>query len=203
MIEALLAGNRRFVQNEFLKNETYYQSISSEQRPQVLWIGCSDSRVSESNITDSRLGGIFVHRNIANIVAPDDVNFGAIIRYAIRHLKIPDIIVCGHYDCGGLIALEDGLTEAPITEWLLNIRSVKAKVDEIAEQKKLSRTEKLNLLTEENVTFQVNTLKNLPLIKNGHSSNSKPRVHGWVYSLKTGLIKVLIDGNQDSNASIQ
>src|SRR5271163_4703639 len=108
MIDDLLAGNRQFIETEFKPNLEYYQSIAAAQKPRLLWIGCSDSRVSEDVITGSKPGTMFVHRNIANIVSFNDVNVAAIIEYAVTHLKIPDIVVCGHTRCGGIAALENG-----------------------------------------------------------------------------------------------
>jgi len=194
MIENLLSGNRRFVRNEFSKNDTYYQDLARAQHPQVLWIGCSDSRVSEDIITGSKPGTIFVHRNIANIVAFNDVNVASIVEYAVTHLKIPDIVVCGHYGCGGIEALEDGVKENYIADWLLFSSGAKAKVDRLARQNNLSRKEKLDLLSEENVKLQIKHLKNLSPIKNRHQKGNIPRIHGWIYSLQTGEIKVLEDG---------
>ena len=111
MIDDLLTGNADFVSTEFAPNETYYHAIATRQRPKVLWIGCSDSRVSEHQMTGSKPGTMFVHRNVANIVAFNDVNISAILEYGVVHLKIEDIIVCGHTRCGGIAAIEDGVHE--------------------------------------------------------------------------------------------
>src|SRR5882724_2703529 len=116
MINDLLEGNRRFVDDEFNKNLTYYKTIAAGQTPKVLWIGCSDSRVSEDVITGSKPGTMFVHRNVANIVSFNDVNLAALVEYAVTYLKIPDIIVCGHTRCGGIQAIEDGVTENYISD---------------------------------------------------------------------------------------
>jgi len=194
MLKKLLSGNRRFAQNAFLKDGRYYRAIARKQKPEILWIGCSDSRVSESIITDSKPGKIFVHRNIANIVAFNDINIASIVDYAVNHLKIPDIVICGHYNCGGIQALEDGVHENYIADWLLIASGAKEKVDKIAARKQLAREDKLNLLTEENIRLQVKHLKNLSLIKNRHRKGKTPRIHGWIYSMDTGLIKVLVDG---------
>src|SRR5262245_55389417 len=119
MIESLLEGNKRFVKDEFTPRLEYYRSIAAQQTPKVLWIGCSDSRVSESVITSSRPGTIFVHRNVANIIAFNDVNIAAIIEYAVTHLRVPDIVVCGHTRCGGIAAIYDGIEDHYIADWLL------------------------------------------------------------------------------------
>jgi carbonic anhydrase len=196
MIDQLLEGNRLFVENEFNRNRDYYHNIAHAQHPQVLWIGCSDSRVPEDEITGSKPGTIFVHRNVANIVAFNDVNIAAIVEYAMAHLKIPDIIVCGHYNCGGIQALDEGVEENYIADWLLISGGAKEKVDRMAREQSLTRSERLNLLSEENVRLQIKHLKSLSLIKNMHSKGDLPRIHGWIYAMESGELKVLVDGRK-------
>jgi carbonic anhydrase len=196
MIDQLLEGNRLFVENEFNRNLDYYCDIAHAQHPKALWIGCSDSRVPEDVITGSKPGTIFVHRNVANIVAFNDVNIAAIVEYAMAHLKIPDIIVCGHYNCGGIQALDEGVEENYIADWLLISGGAKEKVDRIAREQSLTHTERLNLLSEENVRLQIKHLKNLSLIKNMHSKGDLPRIHGWIYEMESGALKVLVDGRK-------
>jgi carbonic anhydrase len=194
MIDQLLEGNRLFVENEFNRNLNYYTKIAHAQHPQVLWIGCSDSRVPEDEITGSKPGTIFVHRNVANIVAFNDVNIAAIVEYAMAHLKIPDIIVCGHYNCGGIQALDEGVEENYIADWLLISGGAKEKVDLIAREQSLTRSQRLNLLSEENVRLQIKHLSNLSLIKNMRQKSDLPRIHGWIYAMESGQLKVLVDG---------
>ena len=194
MIDQLLEGNRLFVENEFNRNLNYYTNIAHAQHPQVLWIGCSDSRVPEDEITGSKPGTIFVHRNVANIVAFNDVNIAAIVEYAMAHLKIPDIIVCGHYNCGGIQALDEGVEENYIADWLLISGGAKEKVDRIAREQSLTRSQRLNLLSEENVRLQIKHLSNLSLIKNMRQKGDLPRIHGWIYAMESGQLKVLVDG---------
>ena len=200
MIDQLLEGNREFIENEFKPNEAYYQSIATRQTPKVLWIGCSDSRVSEHQMTGSRPGTMFVHRNVANIVAFNDVNISAILEYGVVHLKIEDIIVCGHTRCGGIAAIEDGVHENYIADWLCIATGAKEAADRIALERGLSRDEKLAVLTEENVKLQIKHLRNLALIKNMHAKGSLPRIHGWLYRVETGTIDVLVDGRQGGAA---
>ena len=195
-IDEFLEGNRRFVENEFNQNIGYYKDLSASQHPKILWIGCSDSRVSEDVITDSKPGSIFVHRNIANIVAFNDINVASIIEYAVTHLKIPDIVVCGHYNCGGIEAMLDGVEEHYISDWLLIANGAIEKADQIARHKQLSLKEHLDLLAEENVKLQIQHLRGLSLIRNMHKRGELPRIHGWIYSVESGLIKVLVDGNK-------
>ncbi|MFM8292909.1 MAG: carbonic anhydrase [Planctomycetia bacterium] len=194
MIDQLLAGNARFVAGEFRPNEDYYRAIAARQRPKVLWIGCSDSRVSEHQMTGSKPGTMFVHRNVANIVAFNDVNISAILEYGVVHLKIEDIIVCGHTRCGGIAAIEDGVHENYIADWLCIATGAKEAADRIAKERGLSREEKLAVLTEENVKLQIKHLKNLALIRNMHARGDLPRIHGWLYHVETGKVEVLVDG---------
>jgi len=194
MINELLEGNVNFVAGTFKPQEDYYKSIAARQSPKILWIGCSDSRVSEDVITGSRPGTMFVHRNIANIVAFNDVNISSILEYGVVHLKIEDIIVCGHTRCGGIAAVEDGVHENYIADWLCIATGAKEATNRIAKEKKLSREEKLEVLTAENVKLQIKHLRNLALIKNMHAKGWRPRIHGWLYRVETGKIEVLIDG---------
>lgn len=193
-IDHLLDGNGKFVTEEFHPHAAYYQTIARRQAPKVLWIGCSDSRVSEDVITGSRPGTMFVHRNVANIVAFNDVNIASIIEYGVVHLKIEDIIVCGHTGCGGIAAIEDGVHENYIADWLCIASGAKVVADRIAEEKKLSRAEKLEVLTAENVKLQIKHLRSLAIIRNMHEKGPLPRIHGWLYRVETGRIDVLADG---------
>ena len=194
MIDQLLEGNRVFVNDEFGPHESYYKAIAARQSPKVLWIGCSDSRVSEDVITGSRPGTMFVHRNVANIVAFNDVNIASILEYAVVHLKVEDIIVCGHTRCGGIAAIEDGVHENYIADWLCIATGAKEATDRIAAERKLSREQKLEVLTAENVKLQIKHLHNLALIRNRHARGVLPRIHGWLYRVETGTIEVLVDG---------
>jgi len=198
MIEEFLEGNRRFVEEEFNKNIDYYSDLAEKQHPKMLWIGCSDSRVSEDVITSSKPGSIFVHRNVANIVAFNDINIASIIEYAVTHLKIPDIVVCGHYNCGGVQAMLDEVEEHYIADWLLIAKGAIEKAKQMAQAMKLSKKEHLDLLTEENVKLQIQHLRGLSLIRNLHKKGPLPRIHGWIYSVESGQIKVLIDGNRNA-----
>jgi carbonic anhydrase len=194
VIEKLLEGNRRFAQTEFVEDHPYYATIAQAQTPEILWIGCSDSRVSEDVITGSKPGTIFVHRNVANIVSYNDVNIAAIIEFALLHLEIPDIVVCGHTKCGGIRALADGTVDNYIADWLLIATGAKEAVDRIAAERTLSREARLNLLAEENVRLQIKHLAQLSLVKNQQARTGLPRIHGWMYSIETGEIRVLVDG---------
>jgi len=195
MIDMLLDGNRRFVETEFKQHLDYYQSIAQAQTPKVLWIGCSDSRVSEHVITESKPGTIFVHRNVANIVAFNDINVAAIIEYAVEYLKIPDIVICGHTKCGGIAAMHDGnVEEHYIADWLLIATGAKEALNRVAAERPMTREERLNFLVEENVRLQIKHLKALSIIKHRRPPQVVPRVHGLVYDVETGHLRVLVDG---------
>jgi carbonic anhydrase len=200
MINTLLNGNRRFVADEFNQRLDYYRGIAEAQTPTVLWIGCSDSRVSENAITNSLPGTIFVHRNVANIIAFNDVNIASIIEYAISNLRIPDIVVCGHTKCGGIAALESGIENHYIADWLLIAGGARDAVDRIARERALTHEERLNLLVDENVKLQIRHLKELSIIRHRHPPDVMPRVHGWVYDVDTGRIKVVVDGHAAEGA---
>lgn len=197
MIEELLEGNRRFVTSEFKEHFGYYQTLAQAQHPRLLWIGCSDSRVSEHLITSARPGSIFVHRNVANIVSFNDVNVAAFLEYGLMHLGIREVVVCGHYGCGGIRALEEGrfaLTDNYIADWLLIAGGAKERVDRMAHERGLSGEAKLDLLCQENVKLQIEHLRKLSLIRNLEQQGSPVRIHGLVYALRTGKLEILVDG---------
>jgi carbonic anhydrase len=123
VIDQLLEGNLHFVETEYRPNADSFQTITAKQTPKVLWIGCSDSRVSEHQMTGSKPGTMFVHRNVANIVVFNDVNISSILEYGVVHPKIEDIIVCGHTRCGGIAAIEVVVHENSIAGWLYRVES--------------------------------------------------------------------------------
>jgi carbonic anhydrase len=197
MIAELLEGNRRFVNSEFKPHLARYLTLAAAQHPKVLWIGCSDSRVSEHVITSTQPGTVFVHRNVANIVSFNDVNVAAVIEYGVTQLHIRDIVICGHYGCGGIRALEEGnVKENYISDWLLIASGAKDRADRIARERGLTGEAKLDLLTRENVKLQIEHLNKLSLIRNLRADSHAVRIHGLIYALKTGELEVLVDGRQ-------
>lgn len=197
MIDSILAGNAKFRSEEYSPNEDYYHTIAVQQKPKVLWIGCSDSRVSEDIITGSRPGTLFVHRNIANIVAFNDVNIAAILDYALLHLKVRDIVVCGHTRCGGIAALESGnVDESYIADWLCIASGALVKTEEAARRRKMTHEQKLELLVRENVKLQIRHLEQIAVVKRLRKKRAWPRLHGWVYRVETGGIEIVVDGNE-------
>ncbi len=193
MITTLLDGNKRFVAETFSKDQARYADLAKAQRPTVLWIGCSDSRVPVNTITGSGAGEVFVHRNVGNIVATNDWNLSAVLEFSTNHLKIPDIVICGHYGCGGIEALEEESPEDKyIPVWLINAYKAKERVDEKirALHIEIPPEKRMELIVEENVRLQLEHLQEYPFIRKS-MREKKVNIHGWVYDMNSGEIKVL------------
>lgn len=193
MISMLLDGNRRFVAEVFEREREYFSDLAKQQRPTVLWIGCSDSRVPVNTITQTKPGDVFVHRNVGNIVATNDWNLSAVLEFTINHLQIPDIVICGHYGCGGIAALdEENLEDRYIPIWLNNASKAKERVDDKlrALHMEISAHQRMKLIVEENVRLQLEHLLEYPFVR-AAIQESKLSVHGWVYDMDTGDIKVV------------
>jgi len=163
------------------------------QAPEVLWIGCSDSRVPANQITGTQPGEIFVHRNVANLVINTDVNVLSVLDFAVNHLKIKHVIVCGHYGCGGVKAAMTQKDFKPVLNmWLRNIKDVyrlhQAELDKIADEQK-----RVDRLVELNVQEQVYNLAKTSIIQRAWQQEKRPDLHGWVYGLKDGIIKPVFE----------
>ena len=193
MITTLLEGNKRFVAEHFQKEKEYYNALQKEQRPTVLWIGCSDSRVAVNTITNTRPGEGFVHRNVGNIVATNDWNLSAVLEFTINHLHIPDVVICGHYGCGGINALdEDHCDDKYLPIWLINAYKAKERVDEKlkALHIEMHQEQRMKLIVEENVRLQLEHLQEYPFVKSA-MQNKKLNLHGWVYDMSSGEIRIV------------
>ena len=189
MIDKFLEGNHAFVTGEFAKNRAFYTGLAKGQSPKVLWIGCSDSRVNPEWITKAGAGELFVHRNIGNIVPLSSWSFATVLEYALRHLKVEEIVVCGHSDCGAMKALGKETGDVYIPLWLNNAGEVLPKVD--AEIGRLPRPPdekgRRRMIELENVRLQIGHLKTYPLVKEAQAE-SRIRVHGLYYDLESGRI---------------
>jgi carbonic anhydrase len=193
VIQTLLDGNRRFMAETFAKERDYFAQLASEQRPTVLWIGCSDSRLAVNTITHTRPGEVFVHRNVGNIVAANDWNLSAVLEFSINHLRIPDVVICGHYGCGGIAALDDeGTDDKYIPIWLINAYKAKERVDEKirALHIEMAGEQRQKLIVEENVRLQLEHLHEYPFVKRT-MAEKRLKTHGWVYDMGTGEIRVV------------
>jgi carbonic anhydrase len=186
--DSLLQGNQKFVEETLKEDPDYFNKLAAGQTPPVLWIGCADSRVPANQITNTSPGEIFVHRNIANMVIHSDMNMLSVLDYAVNVLKVKHVIVTGHYGCGGVIAAMTHQQFGLIDNWLRHIKDVYRlhadELDQITDEKE--RTDKL---VEFNVIENVYNLCKTSIVQNAWKNNQQLGVHGWVYSIQTGIIK--------------
>lgn len=171
------------------KNPEFFSQLSTQQAPEYLWIGCSDSRVPANQIVNLPPGEAFVHRNIANVVVHTDLNCLSVIQFAVEALKVKNIIVCGHYGCAGINAAMDNEEHGLIDNWLRHIKDVSRFNSE--KLTGLSGNEKLDLLCELNVIGQVRNVCYSTIVKNAWKKGAELSVHGWVYSIENGILKDL------------
>ncbi|MFP5080345.1 carbonic anhydrase [Pedobacter sp. JCM 36344] len=185
--EGLLQGNKDWVAATLIEDPDYFKKLSAGQKPPILWIGCSDSRVPANQITNTNPGDIFVHRNIANVVVHTDMNMLSVLDYAINVLEVEHVIVCGHYGCGGVLAAMGNKQYGIIDNWLRNIKDTYRlhyhELDLISDLKKRSER-----LVELNVIEGVFNLTKTSIVQNRWTNGKKLSLHGWAYSLETGLI---------------
>jgi carbonic anhydrase len=188
--ESLLEGNKTFVANTLKLDPDYFEQLATGQNPPVLWIGCADSRVPANQITNTKPGEIFVHRNIANVVVHSDMNMLSVLDYAVNVLGVRHVIVCGHYGCGGVIAAIGNRENGIVDNWLRHIKDVyrlhTEELDAITDDQK--RTDRL---VELNVIENVNNLASTTIVQNAWKNGKELSVHGWVYRLNTGYINDL------------
>lgn len=187
--EQLLQENKSWAAEILKADPEYFKKLSELQTPEYLWIGCSDSRVPANQITGTNPGEIFVHRNVANLVINTDVNVLSVLDYAVNHLQVKHVIVCGHYGCGGIKAAIARQDFKPVLNmWLRNIKDVyrihRSELDLIFDQEK-----KADRLVELNVMEQVFNLAKTSIIQRAWKNDQRPDLHGWVYGLKDGIIK--------------
>lgn len=189
-IEELLKNNQSWAAQKLALEPEYFNELSAGQKSPYLYIGCSDSRMPLTRFTQTEPGEIFVHRNIANQVSLIDINFLSILDYAIAHLEVQHIIVCGHYGCGGIEAALEGHTTGLVDNWVNPIREIYLhKQEEI--DCLLTKEDKINRLAELNVMVQIKNLYQTSIIRKCLREDNAPQIHGWVINLKTGLIEDL------------
>lgn len=183
----LLEGNKEFVRKSLAADPDFFDRLAKGQKPPVLWIGCSDSRVPANQITNTKPGEIFVHRNIANVVVNSDMNLLSVLDYAVNVLKVRYIIVCGHYGCGGVAAALSNKQFGLIDNWLRHIKDVYRLHAE--ELEGISDYEKqTDRLVELNVMEGVYNLSKTSIVQNAWKQGVELSLHGWTYSLHNGLI---------------
>ncbi|GAA6171125.1 carbonate dehydratase [Colwellia sp. KU-HH00111] len=189
-IKHLFDNNKRWADEILAQDPSFFKNLSEQQTPKYLWIGCSDSRVPANELLGMMPGEVFVHRNIANQVIHTDLNCLSVIQFAVEVLKVEDIIVCGHYRCGGIQAAYNDQSLGLIDNWLRHIQNVyrfnKKKLDAIE-----GDAERLNLLCELNVMEQVANVANSTILRSAWEAKQNVTVHGLVYNVHDGILKDL------------
>jgi len=188
-INRIFANNKAWIEKKLETDNEYFNKLSKGQYPEILYIGCSDSRVSTEELMGASPGEIFVHRNIANIVPNSDLSSQSVISFAVTQLKVKHVVICGHYNCGGIKAAMESSDLGLLNPWLRNIRDVyrlhKSELDSIE-----NLEERYDRLVELNVEEQcVNVLKTADVQKAYKERHIT--VHGWVFDLRTGILKDL------------
>ena len=195
-LKTLIASNRVWAERHRQIEPDFFSKLTEIQRPDYLWIGCSDSRVPANQIVGLRPGELFVHRNVANIVHPYDPNCLSVVQYAVDTLQVRHVIVTGHYQCGGVRAALGPPVDQPLESWLAPLRVLGA--NHQAELAALPDDEaRWNRLCELNVQAQVRTVAATPTVRAAWARKQSVTIHGWIYDLHDGLIRdlgVTMDG---------
>lgn len=196
-IPDIFRNNERWATEKVQEDPQYFHNLAKNQKPPYLWIGCSDSRVPPNIVTGTDPGEIFIHRNIANMVVNTDLNLLSVLEYAVDYLGVQHVIVCGHYNCGGIKAAMGNQSLGLLDKWLSNIKNVyRLHADELnAIESESSRADRL---AELNVQEQVMNLANTSIIQKAWKKGSQLEVHGWVYDLYNGRLKPIFSMNSQS-----
>ncbi|OMH32822.1 carbonate dehydratase [Motiliproteus sp. MSK22-1] len=185
--QKLFKRNREWAEKVRKEDPDFFKRLSGQQKPEFLWIGCSDSRVPANQIVALEPGEVFVHRNIANVVVHSDLNCMSVIQYAVEVLEVKHIIVCGHYGCGGVSAALGNQQFGLIDSWLRHIKDVyrlhRNKIDSCKSDK-----ERQNLLCELNVIEQVANVSHTTIVQNAWKKGQELAIHGWVYGIDDGIL---------------
>lgn len=193
----LLLANKAWVQDKLSAAPDFFEHLSRGQEPEYLWIGCADSRVPAEEITGTQPGQLFVHRNVANMVVHTDFNMLSVLQYAVQVLKVKHVIVCGHYNCGGVQNALGHKSLGLINKWLLHIKDVyrfhERELKVIDDPR-----ERFDRLVELNVIEQVRNLADTSIVQQSWHEEGSPVLHGWVYDIHTGLIKELVKMDKES-----
>lgn len=197
--QELFDNNRNWIEQKTGSNKDFFKQLAKEQNPDYLYIGCSDSRVTAEELMGLGPGEVFVHRNVANLVNSVDLNAMSVIQYAVEYLKVKHIIVCGHYNCGGVKAAMTPADMGILNPWLRNIRDVyrlhRTELNAIADEHK-----RYDRLVELNVEEQCINIIKIAAVQLGLATEGYPEVHGWVFDIHTGKI---IDLNINFNQILQ
>lgn len=185
-IDELFVHNREWADQMERDRPGFFTGLLAQQQPKYMWIGCSDSRVPANQITGLEPGEVFVHRNVANVVVPSDLNCLSTIQYAVDHLKIEHLMVVGHYGCGGVLAALQGARLGLVDNWTRHVRDVRDKHIELL--KAISPQWRHDALCELNAIEQVVNVAHSTVMQDAWARGQKVTLHGWCYSLKNGHI---------------
>lgn len=189
-VSKLLENNKNWVKNKLQTEPDFFNNLSSRHEPQLLWIGCSDARVPANQITGTKPGDVFVHRNISNMVVHTDMNLLSVLSYAVEVLQVKHIIVCGHYQCGGIRAAMSNTSFGLIDNWLRHVKDVyRLHLSELEGIK--DENLRYNRLAELNVMQQVYNLCKTSIVQSAWQKGEFPYIHGWVYDVHDGILKDL------------
>jgi len=195
--DAIFANNERWIADKLALNPHYFKELASGQHPEFLYIGCSDSRVTAEDLMGLQPGEVFIHRNVANQVIPTDNNVNAVVQYAVEHLKVKHIIVCGHYECGGVKAAMHPSDMGQLNSWLQTLRDVyrlhRETLDAIED-----RDARFRRLVELNVREQCLNIIKIDHVQRAWYKTGFPKIHGWVFDIHTGkLIDLKLNMEQE------
>jgi carbonic anhydrase len=188
-ISDLFADNRAWAAQMERERPGFFTSLKSQQKPKYMWIGCSDSRVPANQITALEPGEVFVHRNVANVVVPTDLNCLSTIQFAVDQLKVEHVMVVGHYGCGGVHAALNNLSLGLVDNWLHHIKDVRDRHSAILEA--AAPEAQMDILCELNVIEQVMNVAQTTVMQDAWTRGQRVALHGWVYGLKDGLLQDL------------
>jgi carbonic anhydrase len=188
-LQDLFDHNREWAARMERERPGFFSALSQQQQPRYMWIGCSDSRVPANQITGLEPGEVFVHRNVANVVVPTDLNCLSTIQFAVDQLKVRHLMVVGHYRCGGVRAALEGIRVGLADNWLLHVKDVRNRHSALLEG--IPDEHRLDALCELNVIEQVVNVAHTTVMQDAWQRGQRVAVHGWVYGLSDGLLKDL------------
>ncbi|MDH4467138.1 MAG: carbonate dehydratase [Bacteriovoracaceae bacterium] len=194
-IKRLLLENKLWAEEKSKINNDYFKEMAKDQKPNFLWIGCSDSRVPPDEITGASPGEMFVARNVANLIIHTDLNLMSVVDYAIHSLKVNHVIICGHYGCGGVRAALGNQNFGMINKWIRNIKDIHQLHWE--ELSPLGPEERFDRLVELNVIEQAKNLTHTSIVQKAWKSGHDVKIHGWIYAMSNGLLNQLITIDQN------
>lgn len=186
----LFDNNKKWADKNLVKDPSYFLKMAKDQKPNYLWIGCSDSRIPANEVVGLEPGELFVHRNVANLFIHSDLNCLSVLQYAVDYLEIKHVIVCGHYGCGGVGAAMRNNQLGLVDNWLRNIRDIYANSEQELDAIK-DKKMRYNRLVELNVIQQVQNICHTTVVQNAWARGQDLTIHGWVYELENGLLRDL------------